>query len=302
MRAVWLEAALNGPWGRERQPDIPITVQEIVADGVACARAGAAIIHLHAYDAATGRQDDDWQLYARIIDGIRAACDAIVYPTIPIAGSGFAGALTLTPQQRYAHLGELAQRGLVEWAVVDPGSVNIARLDALAQRASGFVYQNPDEHILEGLRICAEHRVRPSYAIYEPGFTRAGAALAEAHPGLQQPVYRFMFSDQFAFGFPPRATHLDAHLALLRENAPAAPWMIAGLGVDLRALIPATVERGGHVRVGLEDWPLGARTTNVALVEDAARLIAAAGGRLTTVSEVRAACAAADLAAASSAA
>lgn len=299
MRAVWLEAALNGPWGRDRQPDIPITVEEIVADGIACAQAGAAIIHLHAYDAATGRQHDDWQIYARIIDGIRAACDAIVYPTIPIAGSGFAGALTLTPQQRYAHLAELAKRGLVEWAVVDPGSVNITRFDALAQRAPGFVYQNPDEHILEGLPICAAHHVRPSYAIYEPGFTRMGAALAKAHSGLQQPVYRFMFSEQFAFGFPPRAVHLDAHLALLRETAPETPWMIAGLGVDLRALIPAAVERGGHVRVGLEDWPLGARTTNAALVAEAARLIAAAGGRLAAVSEVRAACAAADLAAAS---
>ncbi len=302
MRAIWLEAALNGPWGRDRQPDIPITVEEIVADGIACAQAGAAIIHLHAYDETTGRQHDDWQLYARIIDGIRAVCDAIVYPTIPIAGSGFAGALTLTPQQRYAHLAELAQRSLVEWAVVDPGSVNIARLDALAQRVPGFVYQNPDEHSFEGLRICAEHRVRPSYAIYEPGFTRAGAALAKAHPGLQQPVYRFMFSDQFAFGFPPRAAHLDAHLALVRETVPAAPWMIAGLGVDLRALIPAAVERGGHVRVGLEDWLLGARATNAALVAEAARLIAAAGGRLATATEVRAACAAADLAAASSAA
>jgi len=302
MRAVWLEAALNGPWGRDRQPDIPVTVEEIVADGIACAQAGAAIIHLHAYDAASGRQHDDWRLYARIIDGIRAACDAIVYPTVPIAGSGFAGALTLTPRQRYAHLGELAKRGLTEWAVVDPGSVNIARFDALARRAPGFVYQNPDEHTLEGLRICAEHGVRPSYAIYEPGFTRAGAALAKAHPGLRQPVYRFMFSDQFAFGFPPRATHLDAHLTLLRDTAPAAPWMIAGLGVDLRALVPAAVGHGGHVRVGLEDWPLGARTTNAALVEEAARLIAAAGGRLARAAEVRAACIAAALAAASPAA
>ena len=31
-------------------------------------------------------------------------------------------------------------------------------------------------------------------------------------------------------------------LALLNEEAPAAPWMIAGLGV-----IPETVQRGGHV-------------------------------------------------------
>jgi uncharacterized protein (DUF849 family) len=296
MPKVWLEAALNGPWGRERQPDIPVTIAEIIADGVACAAAGAAIIHLHAYDEAAGRQNDDWQIYARIIEGIRARCDAIVYPTIPLAGSTFASAPILTAAQRYAHLAELAQRGLVEWAVVDPGSVNIIGFDAAAKKEPGFIYENPDSHTLEGLRICTTHRVRPSYAIYEPGFTRLGAALAAAHHGLPVPVYRFMFSDRFTFGFPPQETYLDAQLALLRAVAPGAPWMIAGLGVDLRGLISAAVERGGHVRVGLEDWPLGLRTTNPALVEEGARLIAAAGGSLARPADIRAACDAIDLA------
>jgi hypothetical protein len=48
MSKIWIEAALNGPWGRERQPAIPVTVDEIVADGLAAASAGAAIIHVHA--------------------------------------------------------------------------------------------------------------------------------------------------------------------------------------------------------------------------------------------------------------
>ena len=52
--AVWLEAALNGPWTRARQPRIPVSVEEIVADGIACAQAGAAIVHLHAYDESNG--------------------------------------------------------------------------------------------------------------------------------------------------------------------------------------------------------------------------------------------------------
>jgi len=84
-KLVWLEAALNGPWSRSLQPGIPISVAEIVAEGIACAKAGAAIVHIHAYDAATGRQKDDPELYAAIIGGIRAAADAIVYPTIPLA-------------------------------------------------------------------------------------------------------------------------------------------------------------------------------------------------------------------------
>ena len=50
MGKVWIEAAINGPWSRARQGAIPDTVPAIIADGIACAKAGASIIHTHAYD------------------------------------------------------------------------------------------------------------------------------------------------------------------------------------------------------------------------------------------------------------
>jgi hypothetical protein len=77
---TWIEVALNGPWGRERQPGIPIAPEQIIAEGVAAAQAGAAIIHLHAYDPSTGRQNDDAETYARIFEGIREKADALIYP------------------------------------------------------------------------------------------------------------------------------------------------------------------------------------------------------------------------------
>jgi len=291
---VWIEVALNGPWGRERQPGIPVREADIIADGIAAARAGAAIVHLHAYDEATGRQRDDWRIYARLIEGIRAKVDAIVYPTIPIAGSGFAGPATSRPG-RYAHLDELGKRGLVEWGVVDPGSVNFASFADIRAGKTGFTYLNPDEHVREGLAIAARHCLRPSYAIYEPGFARLGAALAAIHRGLPTPIYRLMFSDAFAWGFPPTAYALDAYLALLRDCAPGAPVMVAGLGVDIRPLIGRAVERGTHVRVGLEDAPFGDDRTNAALVEEASRLVRAAGGEPATVKEARATAKASDM-------
>ena len=52
MRKVWIEVALNGAWSRRYQPGIPDTVAQIVAEGIACARAGASIVHTHAYAAA----------------------------------------------------------------------------------------------------------------------------------------------------------------------------------------------------------------------------------------------------------
>ena len=295
MPKVWIEAALNGAWTRERQPAIPISVEEIVADGIAAAEAGAAIIHLHAYDVGTGRQRDNYEIYAPIIEGIRAKVDAIVYPTLPITGSGYAGELR-SAQERYVHLERLAQNGLAEWGVVDPGSAVFTRFDEIARGEAGYTYFNPDEHFREGMRIAAQYGVRPSYAIYEAGCTRLGAATAAAMPKVPTPVYRFMFAQEFCFGFPPEARFLDAHLALLAEVAAGAPWMVAGLGVDIRPLIAAAVARCGHVRVGLEDRPWGVRESNRSLVEEAARLVRAAGGEPATAAEVRTACAAADMA------
>ena len=193
MRPVWIEAALNGPWGRERQPGIPVTVEEIVADGIACAAAGA-----------------------------------------------------------------------------------------------GFIYQNSLSDIRDGVRLCREHRLHPGFAIYEPGFTRLGAALA-AMPGTPSPIYRFMFSDEFAWGFPPDPAYLDAHLRLLAECHGGAPWMVAGLGVDIRKLIAPAVERGGHVRVGLEDAPWRTELSNRQWVEGAAARLHAAGAEPASAPQVRAA-------------
>jgi uncharacterized protein (DUF849 family) len=47
------------------------------------------------------------------------------------------------------------------------------------------------------------------------------------------------------------------------------------------------VARGGHVRVGLEDAPLGTELTNLQWVEQAAEAIEQAGGRVATAVEVR---------------
>lgn len=284
---TWIEVALNGPWGRELQPGAPITAAAIIDDGVVCAKEGAAVVHFHAYDEASGRQKDDWELYARIIEGIRSRVDVIAYPTIPLAGSGLGSFEPTGARERFRHVDELARRGLIEWAVCDPGSVNFGRFDAISKGEAGFVYLNPGDHVREGLRIAAEHRVRPSFAIYEPGFSRLGAALAEAQGDVPTPIYRLMFSDEFAWGFPPRSYALEAHLALLAEVAPNAPWMIAGLGVDIAPLVEEALDQGGHLRVGLEDAPFGMHRSNRELVGEATQKVRASGREPAAAAEIR---------------
>ncbi len=283
---TWLEVAVNGPWSRSRQPNIPLTADEIVNEALACAAEGASIIHFHAYDETTGRQRDDYEIYAPIIERIRAKADVICYGTLPFAGSVDAPS-PLNPAQRYSAVDQLVKAGLIEWSVVDPGSTNISHYSDMVSGKEGFVYANPENHVRHGLMLAQQHHITPSYAIYEPGFMRLGAALHRAYPGAPTPIYRMMFSQHIAFGFPPEVWALEAYLKLLALEQPGAPWMVAGLGVDLGDLITRAVELGGHVRVGLEDAPMGNTGSNVAMVKAARAQMEAAGAVIATAAQVR---------------
>jgi uncharacterized protein (DUF849 family) len=104
---------------------------------------------------------------------------------------------------------------------------------------------------------------------------------------LPQPIYRFMFSQGMLFGFPPEDYALDAYLRLLQTVAPGAPWMVAGLAVNIVPLVGSAVRRGGHVRVGLEDAPLGSARSNLDWVLAGRDAIERAGGRLASAGDVR---------------
>jgi 3-keto-5-aminohexanoate cleavage enzyme len=214
MRKVWIEAALNGSWSRARQPGIPDTVEAIIAEGVACARAGATIVHVHAYDGG-GPQTFDWQVYARIIEGIRNEADVPVYPSYPgfiITGgedSPFADVAA-----RFAGLEELAARGLLDFAVIDPGSVNLSLTKVPPDTQPAGTYLNPESQIRYALNFAARHGLHTDFAIYEPGFVRAGAALARM-AGAKVPIYRLMFCNLIAVGLPPKPYALAAYHALL---------------------------------------------------------------------------------------
>jgi uncharacterized protein (DUF849 family) len=77
-------------------------------------------------------------------------------------------------------------------------------------------------------------------------------------------------------------------LSLLEEVAADAPWMVAGLGVDILGLASAAVERGGHIRVGLEDAPWNSISTNLEWVEAAVKAVQDSGCEPATASHVRA--------------
>ena len=283
-KKTWIEVALNGAWTRRAQPGIPVTADEIVREGVACVKAGAAIVHAHTLEPDSGRQNNDVENCATFLAGIRSQVDAIVYPTaVPPPNR-------TDWKERYATVVEVCRRGIAEWGFIDPGSVNLWQAGTTASDYNNDrgIYANSPGFVDYQMQQAEAHQFHPAYACYEPGFVRHGAMLLRQHPRTPTPIYRFMLTSAFTFSFPPERWALEAYVKLLESVAPGAPWIVAGLGVDVLPLIPAAVAMGGHVRVGLEDAPLNSKQTNLALVEAAVNAIQKAGGEPATASDVRA--------------
>src|SRR5260221_9995706 len=59
-------------------PHLPITPDEIAEAAIGAAKAGAAIVHLHARDPKDGRPTQDPELFRQVAPKIKAACDVVL--------------------------------------------------------------------------------------------------------------------------------------------------------------------------------------------------------------------------------
>ena len=80
---------------------------------------------------------------------------------------------------------------------------------------------------------------------------------------------------------------LDTYRKLHDMCAPHAPLMVAAFGNEPEPLVPAILEAGCHLRVGLEDAPAGSERGNLELVQSAVKMISAAGKTVATPDEIR---------------
>ena len=287
MTSVIIEAAINGATTKARNPNVPLTPAEISVDAEQCFAAGAAIVHNHVDDfgltgaAAAARYLDGW----RPVVAVRP--DGILYATVAVGGS---------IEERFAHHVPLAQSGLMRMGVFDPGSVNLgaAGADGLPGPPD-FVYVNGYGDIRYVAELLAQQRLGPSVSIFEPGFLRTTLVYHRAGRLPRGAFMKLYFGgDQgylggpatgVTFGLPPTAKALDAYLEML-EGADL-PWAVAVLGGDVvgSGLARLALERGGHVRVGLEDYAGPRQPTNAALVEEVVALVGAVGRPVATPKE-----------------
>jgi 3-keto-5-aminohexanoate cleavage enzyme len=279
---VIIEAALNGITSRRHNADVPVTPEELAAVAIGCIDAGAAVVHTHSSDI-TARPEDRTDEYARCYRAVLAERPgAILYPTTGIGS---------TVADRYAHVGMLAAERLIRATFVDPGSVNLGGVgsDGLPPPIE-YVYTNTFADIRYAFDLAARHELGPSIAVFEPGFLQVVLAYREAGALPRGTLVKLYFAaggyltpGRALWGAPPIAEALDLYLAMLGDTG--IPWAIAVVGGDAldAPITRVALERGGHLRIGLEDDPNAA--DNVELVARAAELCAAVGRPVATIIE-----------------
>jgi uncharacterized protein (DUF849 family) len=71
-------AATGSTLSPSMSPHLPVTPEEIATQSIEAAKAGAAIIHVHARDPKDGRPTNDPEVWRQFIPRIRENCDAII--------------------------------------------------------------------------------------------------------------------------------------------------------------------------------------------------------------------------------
>ncbi len=277
---VIIEAALNGVTSRRHNPNVPASAEEQAQDALACVDAGATVIHTHAPNIAVPAHEAAEQYAVAFRPVVEKHPGIVCYPTTGIGP---------TIEERYAHVGLLDDQGLVRAGFVDTGSVNLGGTgaDGLPPNSS-YVYTNTFADIAYKMDVCRTRGLGPSIAIFEPGFLRVVRAYYDAGALPAGTLVKFYFSaggylggGEPLWGAPPIAEALDLYLAMLGDAH--IPWAVAVLGGSLleTPIARAALERGGHLRVGLEDWDAG--PTNVDQTTAAAQLCRSVGRNVADV-------------------
>lgn len=269
-KKLMITAALCGAGTTKKQtPYVPITPEEISDDAIACAKAGASIIHIHVRDK-DGGNTMETEVFTEVVGLIREkAAKENVDLILNLTTSG-----SKWPEDmRRAHLPVL----LPEMCSYDPLSMNWA---------NSYIFKNSPAFLeLLGKEI-QELGIKPECEIFNGGdmgnvdyYLKKGILKAPVH-------YQFVLG--VTGGMPGDAETLGY---LMPKMQAGSTWSITGIGrAHMPCMLLGLAMDCDGLRVGLEDniyMEKGVLATNVSLVERAVKLGEDAGRSIATAAEAR---------------
>lgn len=290
---VYVEVGLNEVASKDRNANIPYGPDEVAADAIACAQAGASVIHFHARHGDGTQAWTDDGVYRRAMELIAEEADLVTYPTYPPR---------VDREERYRHLWALADEpstAPLELAPIDIGSRNVSLWEPDKQRfaplgilpAESQVALNPPDEIEWVIARAAERGLHPTLGVFDMTYLRYSIHALWA--GLLKPplLLKWFLSERWVGGTFPTPAGLDAYLSQVPDGVDheglVVPYAMSKAD-DVETLWRHGLERGQNIRVGIGDNPEAFPTsTNTELVERAVELIAGYGLRPATADDVR---------------
>jgi uncharacterized protein (DUF849 family) len=216
-----IQCALNGDYTRADHPEVPVTLEELVADAVECHAAGAASVHLHPRRPSDGVPTLDAPVHDAVVAAIRRASPGLEVSCSTHTGLDLGGAADRSEAvRRWSSPPDLVSLNLVEHGSIELGGV-------LLERGVG---------IEAGVFTLAD----------------ADALLAAPWAELVTRVLVETIEEQEPDAAVDLARSIDARVAPLGR-----PRLWHGEGRASWAVIDAGLDAGVDIRVGLEDAIVG---------------------------------------------
>ena len=255
-KAVIISCAVTGAIHTpSMSPHLPVTPEEIAESAIAAARAGAAIIHLHARDPLTGKPDQRPEAFTPFLERIKRECDAVV--NLTTGGSPY-----MTVQERIRPALELQP----EVASMNMGSMGFGLFPMLErfkefkhdwerpylEGSKDLVFRNTYGDIETSLRELSASGTRFEFECYDTSHLYNLAHFIDR--GLIKPP----FFVQTVFGIlggigahPDDVMHMKRTADRLFGDD--YRWSVLGSGRNQMKVAAMAAAMGGNVRVGLED-------------------------------------------------
>ena len=281
---VVLECGINGSTKKAKNPNAPETVEEHIAEMIRVLDAGVSIAHNHSNHY---HEDPEKaaQFYAEVFQAVRKKHPyAILYATVNMDAKALhEERRPWPPGKKAAHHRILAEKGLANMLLFETGvsAAGIFDKDGVAKEDIFFVYQFWPGDTRYTRQICTDFGTGASFSVYEPGWLKNIIAMAKAGTLPRGSKLNLYFgSEKFAAMAPPIPEALELYLKMMEGLD--LKWAVSCPGRDGSImdtpLARMALERGGSLRVGLEDDTTG--PSNVEQVKRAKELIDSVGRRI----------------------
>jgi uncharacterized protein (DUF849 family) len=267
----------------EQTPHLPVTPEQIAEACLSAAEAGAAIVHIHVRNPATGKPSMELDYYRDAVERIRAKNAALILNITTGPGGRFMpshddpkvadiGTTLMLPERRVEHIAALRPE--------------ICTLDLNTMNSGKEVVINTPTNVRRMAKVIAEAGVKPEIELFDSGDIALMHDLLRDGT-LQGPILcSFVMGVRYGFQ-PSPETVLYARNMLPR----GAEFTAIGIGKAAFPSVAHSYLAGGHVRVGIEDSVYLSRgqlaTSNAQMVEKARRIVEDLGGQIANPAEAR---------------